>query len=279
MAQPLRSPHQVPDGSPAEDFPMALPPLADAGPARRPSAAEQARTIMAGTNVASLASLTREGDPWASMVTFGLVGGVPVLCVSDLALHGRNLKGDQRGSLAVAVPVPEETDPSDSGRVTLAGRFEEPREDEAAAARAAYNEAVEGAEVFTAFSDFTFWVMRIEAVRWVGGFGRMASADPESYLAAEPDPVAPRASFAVSHLNGDHADALLLMARHLAGHTDATAASCLRADRYGLDLGVDTPRGATNARVGFAEALDGADGLRAATVDLAKRARALAASG
>ena len=254
---------------------MALSPLVDVSPARRPSAAEQARTIMAGTNVASLASLTREGDPWASMVTFGLIGGVPVLCVSDLALHGRNLKGDQRGSLAVAVPVPEQTDPSDSGRVTLAGKFEEPHHEESAAARAAYTDAVEGADVFTAFSDFTFWVMRIETVRWVGGFGRMASADPESYLAAEADPVAPRAAFAVSHLNEDHADALLLMARHLAGHTDATAADCVRADRYGLDLEVATPRGPTNARVGFAHALDEPEGLRAATVELAKRARAL----
>ena len=105
-----------------------------------------------------------------------------------LALHGRNLKGDQRGSLAVAVPVPEETD-RPSGRVTLAGRFEEPREDEADAAEAAY--AVEGAEVFSAFADFTFWVMRIETVRWVGGFGRMVSADPESYLAAEATPCPP----------------------------------------------------------------------------------------
>jgi heme oxygenase (biliverdin-IX-beta and delta-forming) len=255
---------------------MALAPLEEATPARRPSAAEQARTIMAGTNVASLASLTREGDPWASMVTFGLVGGVPVLCLSDLALHGRNLKGDQRGSLAVAVPVPEETDPSDSGRVTLAGTFEEPREDEAAAARAAYNGAVEGAEVFSAFADFTFWVMRIETVRWVGGFGRMASADPESYLAAEADPVSPHASFAVSHLNEDHADALLAMARAIAGHTDATSARCLRADRYGLDLGVNTPRGDTPARVAFAEPLDAPGGLRPATVELARRARSAA---
>jgi len=257
---------------------MALSPLVEVGPARRPSAAEQARTIMAGTNVASLASLTGDGDPWASMVTFGLVGGVPVLCLSDLALHGRNLKGDQRGSLAVAVPVPQETDPSDSGRVTLAGRFEQPREDEAAAARAAYNGAVEGAEVFSAFADFTFWVMRIETVRWVGGFGRMASADPESYLAAEADPVSPHAAFAVTHLNEDHADALLLMARHLAGHTDATTATCLRGDRYGLDLDVSTPRGATNARVAFDQPLDAPDGLRAATVELTKRSRAIAES-
>lgn len=284
MAEPARplptpssNPHKVPDGSPAQDFPLPLAPLVEVEPARRPSAAEEARTIVAGTNVASLASLTSSGDPWASVVTYGLIGGVPVLCLSDLALHGRNLAGDQRGSLAVAAPVPEGKDPSDSGRVTLAGTFAEPTGDEAVVAQAAYNDAVASAEVFTSFGDFTFWVLRIEKVRWVGGFGRMASSDEESYLDAEPDPVAPHAAFAVSHLNEDHADALLLMARHLAGHTDATAARCLRADRYGLDLGVSTPRGDTPARVAFAEALDAPDGLRAATVDLAKRSRAIEA--
>ena len=130
---------------------MALSPLADVRPARRPSAAEQARTIMAGTNVASLASLTGEGDPWASMVTFGLVGGVPVLCLSDLALHGRNLTGDQRGSLAVAVPGPggQRTRPTAAGSRWPGGSRSHAGE-EAAAAQAAYNDAVASAEVFTA---------------------------------------------------------------------------------------------------------------------------------
>ena len=258
---------------------MPLQPLKEVERARAPGAAEEARTIVAGTNVASLASLTADGDPWASVVTYGQIGGVPVLCLSDLALHGRNMAGDQRGSLAVAAPVPEGKDPSDSGRVTLAGVFAEPRGEEAAAAQAAYNDAVASAEVFTSFGDFTFWVLRIERVRWVGGFGRMASSDSESYLEAEPDPVSPHAAFAVSHLNEDHADALLAMAQSVAGHTDATAARCLRADRYGLDLGVNTPRGDTPARVAFAEPLDGPDGLRAATVELAKRARADDVSG
>ncbi len=271
---PSKNPHDVPDGSAAADFPMPLPPLADAEAAPRPSAAEEARTILAGTTVGTLASLTGQGDPWASVVTYGLLDdGAPVLCVSRLALHGRNLAADQRASLAVSAPVPDGYDPSDTGRVTLAGAVEEPQGEELDAARAAYEAAVPSAEVFTEFGDFTFWVLRVQQVRWVGGFGRMAGADLESFAAAEPDPVAPQAAFAVSHLNDDHADALLDMARAIAGHTDATAATCLRADRYGLDLDVHTPRGRALARVGFAEPAVAADGLRAATVELARRAR------
>jgi len=272
--QPAKTPHQVPVDADLGDFPLPLPPLSPAAPARRPSASEEARTIASQTNVATLATLTTDGDPWASVVTFGLLAdGSPVLCVSRLALHGRNLIEDQRVSLAIAEPVADGGDPSDSGRVTLAGTAEKPEGDELEAARSAYHAAVPGANTFSAFDDFTFWILRVRKVRWVGGFGRMASADAESYAAAEPDPVAPNADFAVRHLNEDHDDALLEMARAIAGHTDATAATCLRADRYGLDLDVATPRGRALARVGFADPATEPGGLRAATVELARRAR------
>lgn len=272
--RPAKTPHQTPTDIDVGDFPLPLPPLAPVESARRRSAAEEARTIAARTNVGTLATLTSDGDPWASVVTYGvLADGSPVLCVSRLALHGRNLIGDQRMSLAIAERVAEGADPADSGRVTLAGVAEEPFGEKLALARTTYEEAVAAAGAFSSFDDFTFWVLRVRKVRWVGGFGRMASTDADEYAAAEPDPVARNAGFAVRHLNEDHADALLDMARGMAGHTDATAATCLRADRYGLDLDVATPRGRALARVGFAEPATAPDGLRAATVELARRSR------
>jgi putative heme iron utilization protein len=48
---------------------------------------------------------------------------------------------------------------------------------------------------------------------------------------------------------------------------------CTGVDRYGLDLKVSTPRGAAYTRVGFGGALASAEELRAATVDLVRRAR------
>nr|WP_228430527.1 DUF2470 domain-containing protein [Baekduia soli] len=114
----------------------------------------------------------------------------------------------------------------------------------------------------------------MERVRWVGGYGRMDSAGAADYAAARPDPVGDAAG-AVAHLNDDHADALLAMVRALGGHPDATAARCTGADRYGLDLLVQTPRGAAPARVGFAGQVATAGDLRAATVELTRRARGL----
>ena len=86
------------------DAPSVPPPLTAVANSVRPSAAEEARTIAASTNTGTLATLTADGDPWASFVTYGLLGGAPVLCVSNLAEHGRNLAGDPRASIAIVAP-------------------------------------------------------------------------------------------------------------------------------------------------------------------------------
>lgn len=122
------------------DAPSVPPPLTPVADVVRPSAAEEARTIAASTNVGTLATLTTEGDPWASFVTYGLLGGAPVLCVSDMAEHGRNLAHDPRASIAIVAPSAE-SDPLASARVTLAGVAERPEGDELAAARAAHLDA------------------------------------------------------------------------------------------------------------------------------------------
>jgi putative heme iron utilization protein len=116
-------------------------------------------------------------------------------------------------------------------------------------------------------------VLRVQRVRWVGGFARMASVDAPGYAAAEPDPVAPSAQGAVEHLNADHADALLAMAHRLAGQPEATAATCTAIDRYGLDLAIETPAGPATARLAFSQPCAAPGDLRAATVELTRRAR------
>lgn len=249
-------------------------PLVAVTPGRRRTAAEEARTLVASTSIGSLATLSSGRNPWASVVAYGtLPDGAPVLFVSTLAEHGRNLRRDPRTSLSVAEQAPA-GDPLDSGRVTLAGRAERPEGELAEQALAAHVAAVPGATAYAAFGDFSLWVLRVERVRWVGGFGRMDSATAAEYAAAEPDPTAPGAAGAVAHLNDDHADALLAMAHGLAGHPDATAARCARIDRYGLDLAIAGPRGDATARVGFEHPAAHPGDLRAATIELTRRARA-----
>jgi putative heme iron utilization protein len=237
---------------PAASHDAAAPPEPVA-PVPRRTAAEEARTLVARGRVAALATLSDDGSPWGSLVMYAaLADGTPVMCLSTLAEHGRNLCRDARASLVIGEP--ESTgDPLDGGRVTLAGRVEEPLGAELERARAGYRDASPASELYGAFGDFSYYVLRIDRVRWVGGYGRMDSTRAAAYHAAEPDPVAAHADYAVRHMNDDHADALLAMARALGGFPDATEARCERADRYGLDLTVRTPRGTGSTRVGFAE--------------------------
>ena len=268
-------------GDPPADAPPAPGPLRApaAPPARRRDAAEEARTLVASTTQGVAASLSADGAPWGSVVTYGaLEDGAPVLLVSRLAEHTRNLEADGRASLVVAEP-PNADNPLDRGRVTLAGHVVQPAGAARAAARAAHLAAMPSAALYVDFEDFRLFVLHVARVRWVGGYGRMDSVEAEEYAAARPDPVAPHADGAVGHLNADHSEALLEVARHLAGYTDASAARCERADRYGLDLVLDTPRGTARPRVGFAAPVEAADGLRTASVELARRARAAAVAG
>jgi hypothetical protein len=254
------------------DAPTVPPPLTTPANTARPSAAEEARTIAASTNSGTLATLTADGDPWASFVTYGLLGGAPVLCVSNLAEHGRNLAADPRASIAIVAPATE-SDPLANARITLAGRVEAPSGDERDAAKEAHLSAVAAAKYYIDYSDFSLWVLRVSRVRWVGGYGRMDSTSGKAYSAAEPDPVTPHSAGAIGHLNADHADSLVAMARTLGGYPDTTAATCTGADRYGLDLRLTTDRGLAYTRIGYAGPIDSIDELRSATVELARRAR------
>ncbi|WP_428342943.1 HugZ family protein [Mycobacterium sp.] len=255
------------------DAPSVPPPLQPVSIAAQPSAAEQARTIAAGANAATLATLTADGDPWASLVAYGLMGGAPVLCVSNLAEHGRNLANDPRASVSI-VAASSDVDPLATARITLAGVVVSPVGADRDAARAAYLEAVPGARFYIEYSDFTLWVLGVDRVRWVGGYGRMDSATGANYLAAESDPVTPAAARAIAHLNADHADALVSMARAFGGYPDTETAVCTGIDRYGLDLRVHTLRGVAYTRVGFPDALHSAAQLRSATADLTDAANA-----
>lgn len=260
--------HRLPDGVAVPD----IDPLARNG--RRRTPAEEARTLVASTTSGTLATLSDDGSPWASLVTYGLLAdGSPVFCLSTLAEHGRNLLERTQASLLVADPT-HEGEVLAGGRVTLAGKMVRPADHPLGeGARDAHLEAVPSAGSYLDFEDFSLWILDVHRARWVGGYGRMDTAHAAEFATAEPDPVHAGAAHAVRHLNEDHADSLLDMARSLGGKPGATAATCASADRYGLDLTVQLPTGREAVRVEFSEPVGAPDGLRGATVDLARRAR------
>jgi putative heme iron utilization protein len=242
----------------------------------RRSPAEEARTLVSAMTVGYLATVGEDGAPWCSLVVYGpTADGNPVLLVSTMAEHGRNLLHDQRASLALNDPTAP-GDPLDRPRITLAGRAVQPAGEQRQKALDAHVAAIPGAMLYAGWDDFTLWVLEVERVRWVGGFAVMDTVSPGDYRAAEPDPTQPVAAKSIAHLNADHADALLAIARELGGTRGAVSAYCTGIDRYGIDLSCMGAGQSAAARVAFDEPLQQAADVRPATVALARRARELA---
>jgi len=111
-------------------------------------------------------------------------------------------------------------------------------------------------------------------VRYVGGFGRMSWVDAQTYGAAQPDPLMPAASRIISHMNADHADALVTLCHHDAGRADVVSAAMTSVDRYGFEvvahLGADHREA---LRIGFRTEQTTADGVRRELIGMLDQAR------
>ena len=196
-------------------------------PPAEPTHAERARTLAAGASRGSLSTVAVDpaGYPFGSVATYALDDrGNPLFFVSRMAEHTQNAGHDPRASLLVAEPVPDGTDPLAAGRVTLIGDMAEVAGDDRPAVRDRYLAANPASAYYIDFGDFVFFRLSVAAVRYVGGYGRMSWVDAADYAAAEADPLAgaPAAAI-VEHMDADHAEALVLMCRHLVGLPETTA--------------------------------------------------------
>jgi putative heme iron utilization protein len=241
-----------------------------------PTHAERARTLAASSRTGTLCTIATDpaGAPYGSLVTFAMDGPSPVFFISELAEHTKNLRVDARASLLVAESG--EGDPLARGRVTLLGHAgvlsDGPARD---SARAAYLSVHPNAAYYIDYSDFAFWRLDVDSVRYIGGYGRMSWVDVAAWRAAEPDPIAPHARAIIDHMNADHADALVAFCRALTRATDTTAATMTGVDRYGFEMSAQTGRGPRPIRLPFSPPIETSDGARRAMVALVRRAREL----
>src|SRR5262245_26610622 len=134
--------------------------------------AERARTLVEVGRVGTLSTLLegRGGAPFGSLTPYGLdAEGQPILLISRLAVHTRNLAADARASLLVAEAGDD--DPLAIGRVTLVGRVAPLGDDERAAQRDGYLARHPNAQAWVDFADFGFHRLAVEAAYFVAGFG------------------------------------------------------------------------------------------------------------
>jgi heme oxygenase (biliverdin-IX-beta and delta-forming) len=238
-----------------------------------PTHAERARTLVARIPTGTLCTLALEpeGYPYGSFVTVAFDQGNPVFLISGLAEHTRNLEHDQRASLMVAETGA--ADPLANGRVTMLGPCTR-IEGDVGSAKAAFLAAHPNAAYYADFRDFAFWKLRVNAIRYIGGYGRMSWISEADWHAAEPDPLASTAGDAVTHMNADHADAMLVYCRAFSKATEITSATLTGIDRYGFEMSAMTAEGPRPVRVAFPKPVGTPEELRAVLITMAKDGRA-----
>lgn len=245
-----------------------------------PTHGERARTLVAGIRTGTLCTIAKEpaGYPYGSFVTFAMEGPNPVFFISQLAEHTKNLRGDSRASLLVAEGG--EADPLANGRVTMLGhcRVLEPGA-ERDAAKDAYLKAHPNAAYYVDYKDFGFWLLEVEAVRYIGGYGRMSWVEPADWHGSAPDEVAPHARAILDHMNADHAGALVAYCRAFSKAKDTTAATMTGVDRYGFEMSAVTARGPRPIRLAFSTPIHSPEEARREMVVLVKRAREVLGNG
>jgi heme oxygenase (biliverdin-IX-beta and delta-forming) len=213
-------------------------------------------TLMAGT-----------GDPYCSLVNVATaIDGSPLLLLSRLALHTKNILADGRVSLMLDERKPG--DPLEGARVMLMGTIAATGDP---AARAGYLRRQPEAEMFAGFTDFAVYRIALTRAHLVAGFGRIVDlkpadvltdvSDAQALIEAEPDAIAP--------MNADHAEACRLYATKLLGGPDGDW-RCVGIDPEGIEL----QDGRMALRLHFPQRVIAPRPLRAVLKQLAEQARA-----
>jgi putative heme iron utilization protein len=213
-------------------------------------------TLMAGS-----------GDPYCSLVNVAMTAdGTPLLLISRLAVHTKNILADPRASLML--DERKAGDPLQGARVMLMGTVAKTESQEA---RRRYLSYQPEAEMFAGFADFAFYELKLKGAHLVAGFGRIVDLKPQDLLTdlTGAEAMVDAEAGAIEHMNADHADTCRLYATKLLGAPDGDW-RCVGCDPEGLDLQHER----VGLRMPFPQRVTEPGVLRAVLKQLADRARA-----
>jgi heme iron utilization protein len=239
-----------------------------------PSHAERARTLISLATMGTLSTLSRKqpGFPFGSLMPFALdLAGRPLFLISNMAMHTQNLKADPRCSLFVG-QANADGDPLGAARATLIGVAEPVPISDLASVREMYLARHENSRYWVDFSDFSFFRLQPVDLYYVGGFGVMGWVEASDYEDAAPDPLTDCASGILAHMNADHVDSMILLARFHAG-VEATEAAMTSVDRLGFTLRLKTNEGMKGVRINFLREVTTPQETRTVLVEMVRQAR------
>ena len=242
-----------------------------APPADDPASIARALLFAERHGVLSTISVHRAGYPYGSLTPYALSArGAPIILISTLAAHTKNLAADPRACLFVG-ESPDGDGPANrqaAGRVSLLGRAARVPDAEQADARARYLARVPDAVDYFKTHDFQLWELAVEEARLIAGFGKIGWVEGR-VITRDParDPFAGDAAGICSHMNDDHADALATLCR--ARGSDPAGARMTGVDALGFDVEAAGGR----LRFDFPRELATADEVRVEIIALLRAAR------
>jgi len=249
-------------------------PASDRPPVPEPTFAERARTLVYLGRTGSLSTLSRKqpGFPFGSVMPYALDNvGRPIFLISTMAMHTQNLQADPRASLLVTQDD-SGGDPLGASRVTLVGNALPIPEAEVADARSLYLARHANSKYWVDFQDFSFYRLDVVDVYYVGGFGVMGWVSATDFGSSQADPLANSTAEIIQHMNADHRDALVLLAKTFA-HIDSLEATMTAVDRLGFHVRLKTEEGMRGARIAFLREVSSSGETRKVLVEMVQQAR------
>ena len=227
------------------------------------------RLLARGCTRAALAT-SLNGAPYASLVLFTVdLDASPLLLLSDLAQHSRNIAFEPRVSLLLD-GTEGRADPLTGPRLTLLGRALPTNDPRCLGRFMSHHPA---SAVYAGFRDFRLFRVVVERGHLVAGFGRIEWINGGDFLfELDASALAAGELEILRHMNEDHSDAIAHYARGLLGRS-GTGWRMTGIDPEGIDLRCD----GETARLDFAAPIRTPiltpDAARAALVQLADAAR------
>lgn len=229
------------------------------------SHARDARQMLRAHRYGALCTLSNkfDGFPFGSITPYlADHDGSLLIFISALAEHTKNIQHDPRVSLI--------THSQDSphiqtqGRVTVVG-VAHPADDREQSGKR-YLRYFPEAETYFAMHDFSFYRIVPQAIRYIGGFGKIHWVAAENY-SVPPYPLIEQEDDVIAHMNTDHRDTMRHYCRHFK-QIDALAVEMLGLDCDGFDVRADI----RVLRFDFAEEVLDAQQARMALVKMAQEA-------
>ncbi|MCI0487968.1 MAG: DUF2470 domain-containing protein [Blastocatellia bacterium] len=239
---------------------------------------EEVRALLETERNGMLCTLSKKfaGWPFGSIAPYAMTAaGEPLLFISDIAEHTRNLRTDARASLLIQ-DTSALDDPQAGARVTIMGYALPVTRPYLEDAGGRYLSRFPNSASYFEAHDFSLYRIKVTQIRYIGGFGEIywLGAGDVIDIGADStfDIIAPHIEMICSHMNEDHPDALIAYAAAFA-ETRADSAEMIHVDSYGFDMIAVHDSGHKHIRIDFPSPVTTTDEVRAAMVDLVRRAR------